>query len=133
MDVYVIHAFDEIYGGLHGMEMWSLEEFNNESEATDVAEEMSCDIIDSYSDITDILKERAEDLLSYDIEEGRIHSAEEQEKYFNQYYEECVGEDISFSITKLDPKYTIEQYNEMILSQEYDYEELADKFGVEEY
>ena len=87
----------------------------------------------SYSDITDILKERAEDLLSYDIEEGRIHSAEEQEKYFNQYYEECVGEDISFSITKLDPKYTIEQYNEMILSQEYDYEELADKFGMEEY
>ena len=68
-----------------------------------------------------------------DIEEGRIHSVEEQEKYFNQYYEECVGEDISFDIIKLDPKYTIEQYNEMILSKEYDYEELADKFGMEEY
>ena len=133
MDVYVIHAFDEIYGGLHGMEIWTLEEFKNESEATEAAIEMSRDIIDSYSDITDILKEQAEDSLSYDIEEGRIHSVEEQEKYFNQYYEECVGEDISFNITKLDPKYTTEQYNEMILSKEYDYEELADKFGMEEY
>lgn len=133
MAVYVIHAYDEIFGGLHGMEMWSLEEFKNESEAIDIAKEMSCDIIDSYSDITDILKERAEDLLSYDIEEGRIHSAEEREKYFNQYYEECVEEDMSFYITKLDSKYTIEQYNEMITSGEYDYEELADKFGMEEY
>ena len=133
MSIYVIHAFDEIYGGLHGMEMWTLEEFKNESEATDVAEEMSRDIIDSYSDITDILKERAEDLLSYDIEEGRIIFEHQRERAFNSYYEECVGEDISFNITKLDPKYTIEQYNEMILSKEYDYEELADKFGMEEY
>lgn len=115
------------------MEMWSLEEFKNESEAIDIAKEMSCDIIECYSDITDILKERAEDLLSYDIEEGRIHSEEEQEEYFNRYYKECVEEDISGDIIKLDPKYTIEQYNEMITSGEYDYEELADKFGVEEY
>ena len=133
MDVYLIHAFDEIYCGLHGMEMWSLEEFKNESEAIDIAKEMSCDIIESYSDITDILKERAEDLLSYDIEEGRIHSVEEQEKYFNQYYKECVEEDISGDIIKLDPKYTIEQYNEMIANGKYDYEELADKFGMEEH
>jgi len=133
MSTYVIHSFDEIFGGLHGMEMWSLEEWPNDSEALSIAKDMSCDVIDSYSDITDILRERAEDYLSYDIEEGRITSEQQRETALDNYYDECVEEDIAYEIVKLDASYTIEQYNEMLASGEYDYEELAERFGVEEY
>ena len=133
MNVYVIHAYDEIFGGLHGMEMWSLDEWLNDSEALSIAKDMSCDVIDSYSDITDILRERAEDCLSYDIEEGRIISEQQKETAFNNYYEECVVEDMAYEIVKLDASYTIDQYNEMLDSGEYDYEDLVEEFGVEEY
>ena len=133
MNVYVIHAFDEIYGGLHGMEDWTIEECKDENEAIDIAKDMSCDVIDRYADITDILAERAEDLLSYDIEEGRIISEQQKETAFNNYYEECVVEDMAYEIVKLDASYTINQYNEMLDSGEYDYEDLVEEFGVEEY
>ena len=133
MSVYVIHSFDEIFGGLHDMEEWSMEELPHDDEALSIAKDMSCDVIDSYSDITDILRERAEDYLSYDIEEGRITSEQQRETALNNYYDECVKEDIAYEIVKLDASYTIEQYNEMLANGEYDYEELAEQFGVEEY
>lgn len=115
------------------MEMWTLEEFPDDGEALSIAKSMSCDVIDSYSDITDILHERAEDYLSYDIEEGRIISEQQRETALNDYYDDCVEEDIAYEIVKLDASYTIEQYNEMLASGEYSYEELAEQFGVEEY
>ena len=132
MDIYVIHAFDEIFGGLHGMEEWSMEECQNEKEAIAVAEEMSYDVIDSYDDITEILRERAEDSLSYDIEEGRIDSEHQREQAFNSYYEDCVDEDVSYYIVKLNPSHSLEEYEKM-LADGYTYDELIDGFGMEEY
>ena len=132
MDVYVIHAFDEIFGGLHGMEEWSMEECQNEKEAVETATEMSYDVIDSYGDITEILHERAEDLLSYDIEEGRIISELQREQAFNSYYEDCVKEDVSYYVVKLNPSHSLEEYEKM-LADEYTYDELIDEFGMEEY
>ena len=132
MGVYVIHAFDEIFGGLHGMEGWSMEECQSEKEAVESAIEMSCDVIDSYCDITEILNERAEDLLSYDIEEGRINSKSQREQVFNNYYEDCVKEDISYSIVKLNSSHSLEEYEKM-LADGYTYDELIDEFGMEEY
>lgn len=132
MNVYVIHSFDEIYGGLHGMEDWSMEEYQSEKEAIETAIEMSYDVIDSYSDITEILHERAEDLLSYDIEEGRIISEQQKETTFNNYYDECVKEDISYEIVKLDFSHSLEEYEKM-LDDGYTYDELIDEFGMEEY
>lgn len=132
MNVYVIHAFDEIFGGLHGMEEWSMEECQNEKEAIETAIEMSCDVIDSYSDITEILHERAEDLLSYDIEEGRINSEFQREQAFNSYYEDCIREDISYYVVKLDSSHSLEEYEKMHADR-YTYDELIDEFGMEEY
>lgn len=132
MDVYVIHAFDEFFGGLHGMEEWSMEECQNEKEAVETAIEMSYDVIDSYGDITEILHERAEDLLSYDIEEGRIISELQREQAFNSYYEDCVKEDVSYYVVKLNPSHSLEEYEKM-LADGYTYDELIDEFGMEEY
>ena len=132
MDVYLIHAYDEIYGGLHGMEEWSMEECQNEKEAIETATKMSYDVIDSYGDITEILHERAEDLLSYDIEEGRIISELQREQAFNSYYEDCVKEDVSYYVVKLNPFHSLEEYEKM-LADGYTYDELIDEFGMEEY
>lgn len=132
MDVYVIHSFDEIYGGLHGMEEWSMEECQSEKEAIETAIEMSCDVIDSYSNIREILHERAEDLLSYDIEEGRIISEQQRETALNNYYDECVKEDISYYVNKLNSSHSLEEYEKM-LADGYTYDELIDEFGMEEY
>jgi len=132
MGIYVIRAFDKIFGGLHGMEEWSMEECQSEKEAVESAIEMSCDVIDSYSDITDILRERAKDYLSYDIEEGRITSEQQRETALDNYYDECVKEDISYEIVKLDSSHSLEEYEKM-LADEYTYDELIDEFGVEEY
>ena len=132
MGIYVIRAFDEIFGGLHGMEEWSMEECQSEKEAVESAIEMSCDVIDSYSDITDILRERAKDYLSYDIEEGRITSEQQRETALDNYYDECVKEDISYEIVKLSSSHSLEGYEKM-LADGYTYDELIDEFGVEEY
>lgn len=132
MNIYVIHSFDEIFGGLHGMEEWSMEEYQSEKEAIETAIEMSYDVIDSYRDITEILNERAEDFLSYDIEEGRINSEAQREQAFNNYYEDCVKEDISYSIVKLNSSHSLEEYEKM-LADGYTYDELIDEFGMEEY
>lgn len=133
MSIYLIHAFDEIYGGMHGVEMWSLEECKNESDVKDIAIEMSKDIIDSYGDITDELRQRAEDYVSYDIEEGLIGFSEfEREQRLEVYYEECVNEDVAYTIVKLDSRYTLEEYSEILDSHEYWYDEIEEIFGVEE-
>lgn len=132
MNIYVIHSFDEIFGGLHGMEEWSMEECQSEKEAIETAIEMSYDVIDSYRDITENLNERAEDFLSYDIEEGRINSESQREQAFNNYYEDCVKEDISYSIVKLNSSHSLEEYEKM-LADGYTYDELIDEFGMEEY
>lgn len=132
MSVYVIHGYEEIFGGMHGMEEWSMEELQNEKEAIETAIEMSRDVIESYSDITDILDERAEDSLSYDIEEGRINSEFQRERAFNNYYEDCVEEDIAYTVVKLNPSHSLEEYEKMHANG-YTYDELIDEFGVEEY
>ena len=132
MSVYAIHGFEQVYGGLNGMEEWSLEECNDIEEAIESAIEMSYDVISSYDEITDVLHERAEDYLSYDIEDGNISSEQQRETAFNGYYNECVNEDIAYDVVKLDPSFTLKQYEQM-LADGYTYGELIDEFRTEEF
>lgn len=132
MNIYVLHGCDKIYGGLNDLEEWSMEECRGTDEAIEIATDMSYDVINSYDEITDILKERAEDYLSYDIEEGKIQSESQQEEAFYNYYNELVRDDVAYSVAKLDSSYSLEEYEEM-LARGYTYEELIDEFGEEEY
>ena len=47
---YFVYAYDDTYGGLHGMHEWCFMEGTYE-EAECYGEEMSANVIDSYSDI----------------------------------------------------------------------------------
>ena len=56
---YAIHAYEDIYSGLHGMYNDFVIEVNDEKEAIAQAELASLDIMESYSSIMNILKENA--------------------------------------------------------------------------
>ena len=56
---YAIHAYEDIYSGLHGMYNDFVIEVNDEKEAIVQAELASLDIMESYSSIMNILKENA--------------------------------------------------------------------------
>ena len=132
MSTYIIHAYDEIYGGLHGIEDWDLVESDSELEVIRIAESMSADVIDSYTDITDELAARAHELTSEDLEYENSNN-EEEEDLFNYYYDSCVDEDIDYEIIRLNPIFSFDQYRDKIRNNIYTYEELAEKFGMEEF
>ena len=67
MNRYLIHAFENQYGGLHGMENWVVEEFEYDKEAYDYAADLSYDVMDSYS----CIEEDLTDDLDLDTDEGQ--------------------------------------------------------------
>ena len=70
--LYVIHAADAIYGGLHGMEDWSIWQCNSEEEAVEIAIENSIEIINSFSCIYEELETEIEDNIFDDMSEDDI-------------------------------------------------------------
>ncbi len=65
MSKFVIHAYESIYGGLHGMDKWFIEEGRHESDVYSDADEASRDVIRFYDCIFDKLLDRAENNASY--------------------------------------------------------------------
>ena len=55
-----IYAYDELYAGLHGMYDYIFCEADSYKEAEEVAIDLSCGVISSYSDIEDALEEEAD-------------------------------------------------------------------------
>ncbi|MBQ2177029.1 MAG: hypothetical protein II453_18920, partial [Alphaproteobacteria bacterium] len=58
MNLYYIRANDQIYGGLYGMEETEIVLCNDDNEAIDWAEDLSYQVMESYSDIYETLEER---------------------------------------------------------------------------
>lgn len=83
--LYVIHAFDERYDGLHGMGDWSIWDCENEIEANSIAWENSMDIINSFSCIYEELEAEVEDNISDDMSEDDI------EQLRSDIYEEDIA------------------------------------------
>lgn len=82
-----IHAYDQTYGGLHGIEDYGVITVDSIEEAEEYGSEMSYDVINSYSDIYEEFEDSAEsDGIERDSEE------------WNDYIDECVQEDIAYNI-----------------------------------
>lgn len=131
MSIYLIHAYEDLYDGDNGMEDWDIIEGTPE-EVVAHATEMSYDIIESYSCITKILKEQAGEYISYDEEDEEL-SEEEYDRRFENYYSECIMDDIAYTIYALNNSNSLEQYLNYISSGAYSYEELANEFSEEEF
>ena len=122
MNIYLIHAYEGRYNGLHGMSEDAIVEEINEQEARITARNMSLDVMSSYSSIEDELYEEA---LWYaeddDIEEGTAE--------FDELLDEQYKENIAYEIWKLSDKYSADEYRAML--DETDYEEIT-KYAVSE-
>lgn len=85
-----IYAYENIFGGLHGMYDYTFYEANKEKEAEEVALDLSCGVIGSYDDITEHLEEEA-DSYSDDRDSDEWSSA----------YDEAVMQDTAYEIYAL--------------------------------
>ena len=90
--LYVIHAFEERYGGYHGIEDWSIWACDNEEEAISIAREISMEVINSYGCVYEELECDIEAWIDETMSEEDI----EELRY--DIYEE----DIAYNIWKID-------------------------------
>lgn len=90
--LYVIHAFDDLYGGFHGLEDWSIWDCENETEAESIARENSIDIINGFNCIYEELEAEIGDNISDDMSEDDI------EQLRLDVYEE----DIAYNLWEID-------------------------------
>jgi len=68
---YVIHAFEEKYGGYHGIEDWAIST-GTEEEAIEEARELSLDVMNFYSFIVDELENDVEAFTDENMSEDDI-------------------------------------------------------------
>ena len=73
--LYAIYAYEETFGGLHGINSYAVIEASSQDEAEIVAAEMSRDIIDSYEYMLNLYDEEEDD------EEDYIDAVEENIAY----------------------------------------------------
>lgn len=107
-NVYAIYAYEQRYGGLHGINSRYLYIANNDKEAEEEAEQTSHEVIESYGFITD-------DFESDAYDEGYRPGTEE----WDEYIEECKNENIAFEISVL---------NISVEEAEKNWKELNDEF-----
>lgn len=109
-----IYAYDQLYGGLHGMYNYAFCEFDNEKRATEWAIELSCDVIHNYYDIEDSLAEDVDSVCD-----------DRESEEWETAYDEAVMEDTAYEIYALKDevkKKTDEELEELIFEE-----------GVEEF
>lgn len=83
--LFAIHAYENRYGGLHGMETHCVIECINEKEAEEYAADLSRDVIKDYT---------FEEIENEAIEDGYERESEE----FDAYVEECIEDNIQYEI-----------------------------------
>lgn len=100
--IVAIHAFENTYGGLHGIESHRIIEVDTVEQAEGIAMDDSRDVMYSYSSIIEEFQESADD-------EGFEPDSEE----FETYVDECINDNIGYQIWEVIDRYdTIEQMEE---------------------
>lgn len=87
-NVYAIYAFEQSYGGLHGVNSRYLCIADSDKEAQEEAEMVSRGLMQSYSSIINEFETDARD-------EGYIPGTEEWDEYIEMREEDNIGYDIS--------------------------------------
>lgn len=100
--IVAIHAIENTYNGLHGIESYHIFEVENIQEAERLASEESMEVMHAYENIIEDFYQNAED-------EG----LEEGSPEFDEYIDECIQENIDYEIWEVIDCYdTIEQMEE---------------------
>lgn len=122
-NLYAVHAFEQIFAGLHGIESYSVIEAINEEEAEEYAREESYDIITSYPDVYN-------DLENYVRESFDFNDKEVDYEDFDNELEEAYKEDIDYEIFLL--KETSESLEALDRKYQKDPEGFIEKYAENE-
>ena len=76
--LYVIHAFEGIFQGLHGIEIWDICDCSSEEEAYEFMQEDSFILIEEYQDVKDELEEEIERNITEDMDQADIDELTEK-------------------------------------------------------
>lgn len=106
---YVIHAYEQSYSALHGIDTCLAVEADDYSNVVDMACEASRDVMSSYSFIEEALRKQACFYCGVD-------EYDEEDDELERAYEEAVEENIDFSIWEVneDCPYTRDEIDQMI-------------------
>ena len=106
---YVIHACEQSYGGLHGIETRLVVEADDYSDVVDAACEASRELMGSYSFIEEALREQACFYCGVD-------EYDEEDEDLERAYEDAVEENIEYSIWRVneDCPYSRDEIDQMI-------------------
>ena len=85
--LFAIHAYEQMYSGLHGMDTYLITDAASEGEAESIAIQESYEIMDSYSDIYESFEEVAES-------DGLEPYSDE----WDDYIEECKADNVGYEI-----------------------------------
>ena len=95
MAIWAIKAYEELYGGLHGMYSLDIVE-GSEKFAEDVAKGMSMSVMESYDEISDQLEDDVEaqfDFYGYDCED-EVDEEGAKEHIRNEIYSQNMAWDL---------------------------------------
>lgn len=125
MSRYAIFCYEQLYGGLHGMNITSVIEADFDGEVNDYCEQLACDVIDSYSAISDTLYEEAKESVAashgIDIKDFCEDNYEDE---FNECLQDLYQEDIAFEWSIVNEaragQYSTEELDDMCYNMTYD-------------
>ena len=125
MRLWAVWGCDQIYGGLHGMESIAVIE-GTEDDASEYAETLSREVIESYSSIQEYLEAQVRETCEFN---NIDYNEDGDDVWFirNEVYDEDLEYGyIELNVNKL-PTLNIEELNKMY----YNYrEEFTDKYGI---
>ena len=92
MAKYLIYAYENLYGGLHGMCSYTVVEKRDDRDAFETAAQLSREVIDSY------------DCILQDLEEEVREYHDETDDEFADDLEQVIEEDIAYEVYKINVK-----------------------------
>ena len=107
MNIYMIHAMENMYHGLHGIEDVRILEAENKDELESLGREMSIEVMKSYDDVGETLLENARD-------EAEFNEIDEDSAEFENILDEQYEENVEYYIYQLSNEFTVEQYESML-------------------
>lgn len=92
MERYAVYAYEDTYGGLHGINSKFIVE-GTYSDATEAAYDQSIYLIEEYADIYEGFRAQAEN-------DGFVPGTED----YDEYIQDCYDEDVAYEIKKIRAK-----------------------------
>jgi hypothetical protein len=110
---YVIHAYEQSYGGLHGIEDWRAVESDCYADVEQEAIDMSIGVMESYAFIQEEITSQACFYCGcdvFDVENGNV-----DEEEFDSALNEAINENVAYEIWEVeDSEFSILEINNML-------------------